>query len=143
MEGTGAMGGAVKTSAKARQRPVLASKLHKLAPTSATGIGQKIATLPNRVLAQGKRCIWAGPGAALKVPRMLRDQSALSGNVLLERAATRPLPSTEALRAGAIFKLRKQLNSLCRGRAPPALAFERWLFDDLLCWVIRCFDANE
>ena len=116
-----------KPSAKARQRRVLSSKMHKLAPTSATGVGGKFATMSNRVVAQGKRCIWAGPGAALKVPRTLSDQFALS----------HPLPSTEALRAGKIFKLRKQLNSLCRDRPPPALAFERWLFDDLLFWGIQ------
>ena len=124
-----------KPSAKARQRPVLSSKMHKLAPTSATGIGKKIATKPNRVLAQGKRCIWAGPGAVLKVPRTLGQQFALS----------RPLPSTEAARAGNIFKLRKQLNSLCRDRVPPVLAFERWLFDDLLYSEIQhaCLAAER
>jgi phosphorylated CTD-interacting factor 1 len=110
-----------KRSAKARQRPLLAFKMHQLAPTKPTGAGEKFAALPNRVVAQGKRTVWAGATAALACKRASRRDD-----------HARPVPSTEACRAGQVFKLRKALAALCGKHVPPALAFERWLFDDLL-----------
>jgi Phosphorylated CTD interacting factor 1 WW domain len=50
----------VPPSRKNRKKPKLNSKRHVLSLTAPTGIGEQVASQPNRSLGQGKRTIWIG-----------------------------------------------------------------------------------
>lgn len=63
-----------KKSKKQRNKPILAAgrKLHQLPESiQATGVGVAMAALPNRILGQGKRKVWAGVERCIVARRQL------------------------------------------------------------------------
>jgi phosphorylated CTD-interacting factor 1 len=145
-----------KTSKKQRNKPILAAgrKLHQLPESiETTGVGAAMAALPNRILGQGKRKVWAGVERCVQARRELAFHPAsidtdgstsastcTAGRRSVTKESFRTTtsatsrrrqrcpwqPNLEALRAAWIFKLRKRFRDYCGSKAPPALAFERW-----------------
>ncbi|KAI2491094.1 hypothetical protein MHU86_23476 [Fragilaria crotonensis] len=139
-------------SKKQRNKPILAAgrKLHQLPESiEATGVGVAMAALPNRILGQGKRKVWAGVERCIAARRELvttasgsasntgtrttgnsrngTNESPMTASTTSRRRQQCPWqPKLEALRAAWIFKLRKRFRDDCGSKAPPALAFERW-----------------
>ena len=114
-----------KKSFKSRQASNLAFKLHQVTQVQPTGTGTAVATQPNRILGQGKRRIWVGA-----------TQAALQWQA---QPCDLPMkltpPSLEALRGKWVNKLRKSFRAACGDFPPPALAFERWLWNNIASYT--------
>ena len=112
-------------SFKARQAANLTGKLHSVLKARATGAGVQTASKPNRALGQGKRRIWIGTEAA--------KQALLSrGAVYIDASFVAASPAMEADRIKWVAKLRKTFKEICGEANAPLLAFERWLFTNIL-----------
>jgi phosphorylated CTD-interacting factor 1 len=134
-----------KNSKKQRNKPKLSSKLHILEPSNPTGVGAIAASLPNRILGQGKRKVWVGLERCALLRDCLGEGTRTTSTITTIATATTSTttksqvtanitdqnissirPTLEGLRAAWVFKLRKLFRDECGTISPPALAFERW-----------------
>ena len=140
-----------KNSKKQRNKPKLSSKLHILGPSNPTGVGAIAASIPNRILGQGKRKIWVGFQRSALLRDCQGERITTTSTTLATTNTTTPTlstsiittftttknnihhqvisslrPTLEGLRAAWVFKLRKIFREECGTISPPALAFERW-----------------
>ena len=109
------------------------SRLHITTETAPVGIGKSISSLPNRVLAQGKRQIWSNfqlnLSDSIATPALLKARNAS----LVAAALNYGSAEIELERYHLYCKLRQELGNLVKSRgvkcAPPLLSFERWQFE--------------
>ena len=123
-------------SFKKRQLPKLTRKLHTLKPTISNGLGAKILKKKNRVVGQNKRTIWYGHKNALLLSKkhlqIMNQQNVKESMNRFKKVNL--IPNVESKRAFWVFKLKKQFISNCQEYriTPPLLAYERWIYDNLL-----------
>jgi hypothetical protein len=123
-------------SFKKRQVPKLTHKLHKLQPTISNGLGAIILTVSNRKIGQGKRQIWHGYNNSLLLSKkhlQVLDKVNVKQKIIYYKHANL-IPNVESKRAFWVFKLKKQFTINCQQYkiTPPLLAYERWIYDNLL-----------
>ena len=116
-----------------KNRANVNSRLHVTTETAPLGIGKTVASVPNRVLAQGKRQIWANTTWAIQTTEALtavaeaRKASLAAASVICEN------PEIEFQRYNFFCALRQELGILVKSKGvnsvPPLLAFERWQFE--------------
>ena len=127
-----------KRSSKKRNKATLLSsttkatsknKLHVLSDsTTPTGVGTVMASIPNRLLGQGKRSIWIGTDKYHSIILHHRINNNNKDSLVMSSSSS-SCPTKERLRAAGLFALKKLFKEECRitNIVPPPLCLERWV----------------
>jgi hypothetical protein len=116
-----------------KNRANVNSRLHITTEVKPLGIGESVASVPNRVFAQGKRQIWANTSWAIRTAEVSTAVSAARRASLAAASLIREQADLELQRYTLFCSLRLELGDLIKSKGvnsvPPLLAFERWQFE--------------